>query len=157
MPELFVGIGSNADPERRVRAALAALELRFGALGVSPIFRSGAVGGPAPDYWNLAVRTTTDLGPGAVKLELRAIESALGRTRGDPSRCEIDLDLLIHGLRVDGALRLPHPDVLSKRFVLQPLALLAPALRHPVTGERLGLVWDRARALGAGAELVRVD
>ena len=62
---------------------------------------------------------------------------ARGPTRADPAVCELDLDLLLYGSRVDAERRLPRPGLFVLPFVLVPLAELAPELVHPVTGETL--------------------
>jgi 2-amino-4-hydroxy-6-hydroxymethyldihydropteridine diphosphokinase len=136
MPEVFIGAGSNADPERRLRIALAELERRFGALRCSNVYRSAAAGTPAADYSNLVVALKTELPVDSLRAELRAIEAAAGRTRADAAVCELDLDLLLYGCRVDADRRLPRPGILALQFVRVPLAELAPELPHPVTGER---------------------
>jgi 2-amino-4-hydroxy-6-hydroxymethyldihydropteridine diphosphokinase len=136
MPEVFIGAGSNADPERRLRVALAELERRFGALRCSAVHRSLAVGTPGADYSNLVVAFQTELPVDSLRDELRAIERVAGRTRADAAVCELDLDLLLYGCRVDADRRLPRPGVLTLPFVRVPLAELAPELKHPVTGER---------------------
>jgi 2-amino-4-hydroxy-6-hydroxymethyldihydropteridine diphosphokinase len=156
MHDVYVGIASNVDPERQLRRALVELERRFGAIERSPVFRSPAHGAAGADYSNMTVRCATGLSPAAIAAELKGIETALGRTRGVASRCELDLDLLMCGRRVDAALRLPHPDVLRRPFVLKPLALLAPALVHPVTGARMSEAWSDARAR-QGAEPVAIE
>jgi 2-amino-4-hydroxy-6-hydroxymethyldihydropteridine diphosphokinase len=135
MPEVFLGAGSNAEPERRLRFAVAELERRFGAVRCSRVYRSKAVGVPAADYSNLVVALSTDRGVDAVREELRAIETLAGRTRTDQAVCELDLDLLLYGARVDAPRKLPRPGLLRLPFVVAPLAELAPGLRHPVTGE----------------------
>ena len=61
MPEVFIGAGSNADPERRLRLALFELERRFGALRCSSVYRGPALGGPAADYLNLVVALGSEL------------------------------------------------------------------------------------------------
>jgi 2-amino-4-hydroxy-6-hydroxymethyldihydropteridine diphosphokinase len=137
MPEAFIGAGSNADPERRLRLALAELERRFGPVRSSSVYRGPAVGVPGPDYSNLVFALTTERSVDSLRDELRAIEALAGRTRADAAVCELDLDLLLYGCRVDADLRLPRPGLLSLPFVLAPLAELAPDLKHPVTGERL--------------------
>lgn len=139
MTAVYVGAGSNSAAVEQLRAALAALERAFGTVRCSAVYRSVAVGAPAPDYLNLALAFDSPLGADAVKSALIEIEAALGRTREGPrsSLCAIDLDLSIHGRRVDAQRRLPHPDVLRRAFVLAPLAELAPDLAHPVTGEPL--------------------
>lgn len=137
MPEVFVGAGSNADPERRLTFAVAELEGRFGELRGSRVYRSAAAGdAPGADYLNLAVAFETDLPVDALREALRAIETAAGRTRADRSVCELDLDLLLYGALVDAGRRMPRPGLFEHPFVIVPLAELAPELRHPVTGER---------------------
>ena len=135
MPEVFIGVGSNADPERRLRDALAELGRRFGSVRSSSVYRSAAIGVPAADYSNLVVRFATELSVDSLRAELRAIEALAGRTRADPAVCELDLDLLLYGRRVDAEQRLPRPGILTLPFVRVPLAELAPQLVHPVTGE----------------------
>ena len=136
MPEVFIGAGSNADPERRLRGALSELARRFGPVRSSSVYRSAAVGIPAADYSNLVIAFTTELSVDSLRDELRAIEALAGRARADPAVCELDLDLLLYGRRVDAVQRLPRPGLLTLPFVLVPLAELAPELAHPVTGER---------------------
>ena len=136
MPEAFIGAGSNADPERRLRLALAELERRFGPVRSSSVYRGPAVGVPGADYLNLVVALTTERSVDSLRDELKAIETLAGRTRADAAVCELDLDLLLYGCRVDAGLRLPRPGLLSLPFVLVPLAELVPELVHPVTGER---------------------
>ena len=137
MPEAFIGAGSNADPERRLRAALTELERRFGPLRCSSVYRGPAVGTPAADYLNLVVALATETSVDELRDELRAIETLAGRTRVDAAVCELDLDLLLYGCRVDAERRLPRPGVLTLPFVLVPLAELAPELVHPLTGQKL--------------------
>ena len=137
MPEAFIGAGSNADPERRLRRALAELKRRFGPLRCSSVYRGPAVGGPAADYLNLVVALKTETSVDELCDELRAIETLAGRTRVDAAVCELDLDLLLYGRRVDAERRLPRPGILTLPFVLVPLAELAPELVHPITGQKL--------------------
>jgi 2-amino-4-hydroxy-6-hydroxymethyldihydropteridine diphosphokinase len=151
MPEVFVGAGSNADPKRRLRFARAELTRRFGAVRCSSVYGSHALGVPAADYSNLVMAFDTDRGVDAVREELRAIESLAGRSRADAAVCELDLDLLLYGRRVDAERRLPRPQLLAAPFVVVPLAELAPQLPHPVTGE---LPADAAAAVD-GNDLAR--
>ena len=137
MPEVFIGAGSNADPERRLRGALAELTRRFGPVRSSSVYRSAAVGIPAADYSNLVIAFTTELSADALRDELRAIEALAGRARADAAVCELDLDLLLYGRRVDAVQRLPRPGLMTLPFVLVPLAELAPELVHPITGRKL--------------------
>jgi 2-amino-4-hydroxy-6-hydroxymethyldihydropteridine diphosphokinase len=136
MAEVLVGIGSNQDPSTALRAAVAALEERYGRLMCSSVYRSRAAGRPAADYLNMVVRLTTEPGVDSLQAELLRIETATGRSRADASVCRLDLDLLAYGDRVDASRRLPRPGLFSLPFVLIPLAEIAPELVHPLTGER---------------------
>jgi 2-amino-4-hydroxy-6-hydroxymethyldihydropteridine diphosphokinase len=141
MPEVFIGAGSNADPERRLGLALTELERRFGELRCSSVYRSAAVGRPAPDYLNLVVALQTELAVDSLSAALREIEALAGRAAAAATRAaavivELDLDLLAYGCRVDAERRLPRPGFYTAPFVVVPLADLAPDLAHPVTGER---------------------
>jgi 2-amino-4-hydroxy-6-hydroxymethyldihydropteridine diphosphokinase len=140
MPEVFIGAGSNADPERGLHLALAELERRFGTVRRSRVYRSAAVGAPAADYRHVVLAFKTALSADALKDELRAIEALAGRApnRVDRAGCELDLDLLLYGRCVDAGRRLPRPGVFTLPFVVVPLAELAPELRHPVSGELCG-------------------
>lgn len=141
MPEVFVGAGSNADPERALRRAVNELERRFGAIRCSNVYRSAADGARAPDYLNLVVAFETDRDVDSVRETLCAIEALGGRTRADPAVVELDLDLLVYGLCVDADRRLPRPGLFTTPFVLGPLAGLAPELVHPVNGECCLRAW----------------
>jgi 2-amino-4-hydroxy-6-hydroxymethyldihydropteridine diphosphokinase len=154
MPEVFIGAGSNADPERRLRLALAELGRRFRPLRWSSVYRSAAAGVPAADYLNLVAAFESGLPVDSIEDELRAIETLAGRTRADAAVCELDLDLLLYGRRVEADRRLPRPGLLAQPFVLVPLAELAPDLRHPVTGEHFGAAAhaaSRAALINVGA------
>ncbi len=153
MARVFLSLGSNIEPERHVRAALAALEDAFGPLRVSPIYRTPAVGFHGAPFLNLAVALETDLPPQAVHARLSELETALGRRRDGPrfSARTMDIDLLLHGDTVlsEGRLVLPRPEILTQAFVLVPLCDLAPDLVHPTEGRPLrellaGLDYDPA-------------
>ena len=138
MPEVLVGIGSNFDPESALRAAVRALEERFGGVECSSVYRSVAVGGEAPDYLNIVAKMTVDPGPDELQAMFKTIEIEMGRTRSDSRVCRLDLDLLAHGARVDAMQRLPRPGIFAQPFVVVPLAEVAPGFVHPLTGERCG-------------------
>lgn len=143
MPDVFVGAGSNAAPSRALKTAALELQRRFGALRLSSVYRSPAQGVAAADYLNLVIAFTTERDVEAMHAVLREIEALAGRTRRDPAVVELDLDLLLYGSRVDAALRLPRPGVFTLPFVLGPLTELAPALVHPVTGQRCDSAWHK--------------
>jgi len=142
MATVYLGLGSNLGRRREnLEAALAALASRPGTrvLAVSPLIETEPVGGPPGQgpYLNGAARVETDLAPEALLAELQAIERALGRREGPRwGPRPVDLDILLYGDTVleTPALTVPHPRLRERRFVLAPLAAIAPDARDPVTG-----------------------
>lgn len=106
---------------------------------MSSVYRSDPIGfRDQPEFWNLVARLRTRLEPEPLLHTLKSIESELGRTATfHQGPREIDIDLLLYGDRVVDTpdLTVPHPRMMERAFVLAPLVELAPALRHPVTGE----------------------
>jgi len=138
----YVGLGSNlADPQQQVRRALATLDRLPGTrlLAASALYVTAPVGPQdQPDYVNAAARLETRLPPLDLLAALLAIEAAQGRHR-DGTRWGpriLDLDLLLHGeVEVDlPGLRLPHPEIGRRAFVLIPLADVAP-IGLPIPGQ----------------------
>ena len=101
-------------------------------------------------YLNAAAEVSTDLSPRELLSLLLEIERSLGRVRSTPKAPRaIDLDLLLFGeLAIDDpGLSVPLPRLLERAFVLEPLAELAPARRHALTGRTLAELWEDWRAL----------
>lgn len=151
MPEVFIGLGSNARPVHHLRPACEALADLLQGARYSGVYRSAAVGGGA-DYLNMVVGGHCELSPEALQAALKRIEAAAGRVRGS-GVVSLDLDLLLHGDRVDAALRLPRGDVLEHDFVLGPLVEIAPAHRHPLTGRSLAEHWRERRGADGASDL----
>jgi 2-amino-4-hydroxy-6-hydroxymethyldihydropteridine diphosphokinase len=138
----YVGVGSNLDdPAMQVQRALAALASlpRSRLLRRSSLYGSKPMGPTAqPDFVNAAAAVLTQLQVAEFFAQLRQLEQALGRTppreRWGPRL--IDLDLLLFAQQcVDSEqLRLPHPGIVERNFVLYPLAELAPELTVPGRG-----------------------
>jgi 2-amino-4-hydroxy-6-hydroxymethyldihydropteridine diphosphokinase len=147
MPEVYVGCGSNVEPESNLRWAIAEMRQRFGRLVCSTAFRSPAHGFDGPDFLNLVVAFDSDAGPDAVEAALSSLEAERGRGGVDRGGSRtLDLDLLLYGQRVDAARRLPRVDILSYPFVLAPMAEIAPSLVHPVTGLGMATAWRQHSA-----------
>lgn len=147
MPEVYVAAGSNVEPHRRLRQALALLAAAYPDLRVSPAYANAAVGFEGEDFVNLVVGFTTDAPLESVLATLHGIEAACGRPREAPKWAPrtIDLDVLLYGDlvgRFPGAV-LPRPDLLRRAFMLGPLADLAPGLVHPAEKLSIGELWQR--------------
>src|SRR5262245_51537075 len=151
----YIGIGSNLDePRRQVQRALTALarlrESRF--VVASSLYQTQPLGEiPQPVFVNAVAGILTRLSPEDLLTELRALERELGR---EPPRERwgprvIDLDLLVQGreTRASDTLKLPHPGIAERDFVLYPLAEIAPDLEVPGLGRAAAL---RARVPDRG-------
>jgi 2-amino-4-hydroxy-6-hydroxymethyldihydropteridine diphosphokinase len=128
----WVGLGGNlGDPAAALQDALDALDRIFGVelTAVSSVYQSAPVGLSAqPDFLNAVARIDTSLEPGELLEQLLRIETEQGRVRVGQRFGPrlIDLDLLLYNetvLQSEG-LTLPHPRMLERRFVLEPLAEL---------------------------------
>jgi 2-amino-4-hydroxy-6-hydroxymethyldihydropteridine diphosphokinase len=139
-PRVFLGLGSNlGDREAAIEQALARLARRgFSTSLRSSTWSTEPVGGPPQGFFlNAVVGGDTALGPEALLAACLETERELGRVRGVRNGPRtIDLDILLFGdLRVERpGLVLPHPRLHERRFVLAPLAEIAPQLVHPLLG-----------------------
>jgi 2-amino-4-hydroxy-6-hydroxymethyldihydropteridine diphosphokinase len=139
MARVFVGVGSNIDPEGNVPRALKLLKGEVPVLATSTFYRTRAWGRPSdPQFVNGVIELGDSLGPLELKRTLRRVEEAVGRQR-QPDRYAprtIDLDLLLHGDRVESTkeLTLPDPEILRRPFIAIPLFELAPSLVLPDSG-----------------------
>ncbi|MCZ8164934.1 2-amino-4-hydroxy-6-hydroxymethyldihydropteridine diphosphokinase [Silanimonas sp.] len=141
----LLSLGSNEQPERYLRAAVDELRARFGAVVVSPVYRTPAVGFEGPDFLNCAAAIRSDLEPQALNDWLHALEDRHGRRRDVPrfSSRTLDVDIVYFDDRVmrgEGNLQLPRPE-LKHAFVLKPLADIAPEFVDPVQGRSLAALW----------------
>jgi len=143
MATAFVGIGSNlGEPERQIAAALDQLAAEDGMelVAVSTLRETEPVGFlDQPNFLNGAAQLETELPPRELLNRLLAIESRLGRVRGEGPRFgprTIDLDLLLYGGEEidEPGLTVPHRRLPERRFALEPLAELAPGLEIPGLG-----------------------
>ena len=151
----YLSLGSNLG-DRRANLMLALSELEKAGVEVrrvSSIYETEPVGHKDQGWFlNCAVEAGTDLEPLPLLHLLLGIERLLGRERTVPGGPRtLDLDILFYEDRVmdTAELALPHPRMAGRRFVLQPLAEIAPEARHPVTHrtvrEMLGMLMDQSQ------------
>ena len=126
----FLGLGSNVGDRQRYLTD--AVESLTGVVAVSPLYETDPVGGPDQDpFLNVVVELASALTPRQLLGVAHRLESAAGRVRGErwgPRTLDVDV-LLVGDLVVDEPdLVVPHPRMWQRRFVLAPLADLAPEL-----------------------------
>jgi 2-amino-4-hydroxy-6-hydroxymethyldihydropteridine diphosphokinase len=154
----YIALGSNLGDRREyLDRALQALRERPGIVvkQVSSYYETAPVGGPPGqgDFLNATAELQTELEPEELLRALLEIEQRLGRVRqARHGPRTIDLDLLLYDdlVRSEMDLIVPHPHMHERLFVLQPLAEIAPNLRHPVLGERIRALCDLLRSAGRG-------
>ena len=150
MKTVYLALGSNlGDRESNLRAAIRNLtEAGIAVLRESPIYETEPVGFADQGWFlNMAVEAETALFPMQLLTRTSRIERSLGRVRTVPNGPRtIDIDILLYGSAVVRTPRveIPHPRMHERRFVLAPLADLAPALRHPVLRQTIRKLLDSA-------------
>ena len=144
----FIGLGSNVgdrlDHLRRAVAELAATD-GIEIVATSSVYETDPVGPPQPDFLNAVVEIETMLGPHDLLARLKEIERIVGRApteRWGPR--EIDLDLLLYGdVEIDSeTLKVPHPEMFQRAFVVVPLRELDPSLADDIGSDGVRLASD---------------
>ncbi|MDA0314322.1 MAG: 2-amino-4-hydroxy-6-hydroxymethyldihydropteridine diphosphokinase [Bacteroidetes bacterium] len=139
--EVVLGIGGNkGDRADFLLKTIEALSQQVTLIGYSQIYETEVWGGVAKmgNFLNQVVCIQTHLNPNRLLEVIQVIEAQLGRTReqhwGDRT---IDIDILYFGEQVwdTPSLRIPHPYLEQRRFVLQPLAEILPEKKHPILGK----------------------
>ncbi|GAX60196.1 7,8-dihydro-6-hydroxymethylpterin-pyrophosphokinase [Candidatus Scalindua japonica] len=137
--EVFIGVGSNIDPERNIPDALACLSKHVCVRGISVFYRTTPLLRPdQDDFLNGVWRISTSIPPEELKFRvLRTIEKELHRNRESDRYAPrtIDLDLLLFGDLVihDENVVIPDPDIYKREFIAIPLSELNPDLILPDT------------------------
>ena len=159
VPAVYVGVGSNVEPERNLGHAVEELGREFPAARFSPWYRNRASGFEGEDFINLVAAFDTPLPVRAVLSRLHAIEMLCGRPRNAPRWAprSMDLDVLLYGDLVcdEAGLKLPRPDLLKRAYMLGPLAVLAPDVMHPTAHLTIGELWRRFDRAAHPLEQVR--
>ncbi len=140
----FVGLGANiGNPAAQLADALASLDAAGVLVAVSGVYRSAPIGPEQPEFLNLVAELSVPDGPYELLARCQALETAAQRVRRERwGPRTLDVDVLLFGdvTMHDPELQIPHPRLRERRFVLDPLAELAPEL---VTLGQLSAVADQ--------------
>lgn len=145
--KVYLGLGTNlGDKEANLHAAVRKINERIGEVTSLSAFYVTAPWGFSSEnsFLNAACCVESELPPLELLRETQAIERELGRMKksvcGDYSDRPMDIDLLLYGDLIlhTPELEIPHPLMTERRFVMEPLAEIAPDVVHPVLGKRLG-------------------
>jgi len=137
MPRVYIGVGSNIDPERNIPAALKMLGEAVRIVAISTFYKTSPIGSPnSPEFYNGVVAIDTDVLPRDLKFRvLRRIEEAVGRIRCDDKYAPrtIDLDILLYGDIIinEPDLIIPDPDIATREFLAVPLMEICPDMALP--------------------------
>jgi 2-amino-4-hydroxy-6-hydroxymethyldihydropteridine diphosphokinase len=148
-----VGLGSNlGDRRAHLDFAAARLQAVLGNLRVSSYYETVPVGlsGPQSLFLNAAAVGDAALSARELLEAFLVIERERGRERPRPNMSRtLDIDLILFGdaMIEEPGLVVPHPRFRTRRFVLEPLAAIAPAMRDPVTGQSVA---DLLAGTGSG-------
>lgn len=143
LTQIYLGLGSNIERERHLRAGLDALAGFLVDVRCSAVFESQPVGIKSGPFFNLVVSAYTDLPLMELDRRLKSIEADNGRYAPDRKGLPLDIDVLLYGELVgnfDG-LVLPRAEILKNAFVLWPLSLMAPDRLHPEAGKTMAHLW----------------
>lgn len=166
--EIFIGLGANlGDRELSIRSAIKLLSKKLGApKAVSSLYYSKALllkGAPSqPDFLNAAVIIESDLPSIEILRLLQNVEEELGRKRGNHKKWEprtIDIDLLFAGSEVLTLepLKIPHPELHKRDFVLAPLCEISPSYRHPTLGRTVSELFEEFLESGSKRYIEKVE
>lgn len=139
---VYLGLGSNTHPKHHLPQGLNLLQQLVGPVECSPVFESEAIGINTANFYNLVVRVMTPLSLVELVAELKAIERRAGREAAQKQRIPLDIDILLFDQQItQQPVVIPHADIITRAFVLWPLALLAGEVMHPLLQQSMAQLW----------------
>lgn len=145
MTTVALSLGSNTNPAQYLASALDALQHRFGALRISSVFESEAVGFSGDNFLNLVALIDTNEKLEDLALFLKRLEDQHGRARQEPrfSGRTLDIDILTYGdlHGVFAGIDLPREEIVENAYVLWPMSQVLGAHVHAPTGKTYAQLW----------------
>jgi len=156
MKTVFLSLGSNlGNKQNNLSTAITAITKNVGNVCLlSAIYETGAWGFESKDnFLNRVIMVMTDMEPSELMNCCLAIEKKMGRERNHSGNYEsrlIDIDILFYGesIIVEDKLKIPHPLIHERRFVLEPLVEIAPDLIHPLFEKSISQLLDECADTG---------
>ena len=145
MSYIYISLGSNINREYHVKHGLIALTKAFGALTLSSLYESEAVGFDGSNFYNMVIGAQTSFTIEEVADLLRKIEFEYGREKNAKkfSPRTLDLDLLLFDeLILTTPAQIPRDEITKNAFVLWPLAEIAEDIEHPLINLSYGELWN---------------
>ncbi|MCD6544257.1 MAG: 2-amino-4-hydroxy-6-hydroxymethyldihydropteridine diphosphokinase [Flavobacteriaceae bacterium] len=135
----YLSLGSNlGNKQKTLQIAVEQINEKIGGVTkISSIYKTKALGFEGDDFFNICIEVTTNLNPESLIKSVLQIETSLGRERLNTSNYHnrnIDIDILLFDddILFYNDLKVPHPRMLERKFVLVPLAEIAPNVIHPI-------------------------
>jgi 2-amino-4-hydroxy-6-hydroxymethyldihydropteridine diphosphokinase len=149
MKNVFLGLGTNlGDREANLKRAIALIDKSIGTVTeTSSVYETEPWGFEAEEqFLNMVLKIETDATPSELINKILDTETSLGRKRGEKrySSRLIDIDILLYDNMIinEGDLKIPHPRMHERRFVMVPLCEIAPSEIHPVSGKSMSELLD---------------
>ena len=140
----YLSLGSNVGNHlENLQLAIDSIAKNVGRITkISSVYKTASWGFKSNDFLNICVEVTCNLNPEILLERVLAIETDLGRNRDLSTVYKartIDIDVLLYGNKTIAykTLTIPHPRMLERKFVLVPLAEIAPQLKHPIADETI--------------------
>ena len=146
MARVYISLGTNINRDSNTRTGIDALRKQYEGLLLSSVYESEAVGFDGDNFYNMVIGLETSDDVFTLAGHLRQIEEDNGRDRDQPkfSSRTLDLDLLLYDDLIvnEQGLQIPRDEILSRAFVLWPLAEIAPDLIHPQANRSYADLWQ---------------
>ncbi len=145
----YIALGSNqGDKFKHLQDAMDSIHLITGnIISISKVYNSKSLGFKGDDFFNACIGIETELTPSKLLQELLQIEKALGRIRTKTKNFEnrvIDIDIIFFEDQIiqTKTLKVPHPEMHRRQFVLQPLSDIIPDFKHPKLGKEVSVLLE---------------